>query len=250
MCEKIFQLTATAPAPPLSLLARWFSGSSFPGRGRSVDKNSRAREREREREGEGERTPWLSCPAAQDSVSTTPLNINLGQPYSLSEILKSFMFGCAGKWFHGMLQCKYQKNKQPAMGLWDEAPLPKLPPSWLPRPVQVSPPSVPSSVRGRRDGQPRLPNCHRRSRSFVRPSVRLSVRQSSSSVLHGRGDVGVIGPLRRGYSEPTTNIFQGERERETPIAREGGTGDHLGVMILAARQNLIHPSVHPSGFVR
>ena len=217
MCEKIFQLTATSPAP-LSLLARWFSGS-FPSRprwldavARSVDKNLRGREGERERKRERERpgSPVL-LDRTRDSVSTAPLKIKLGQPCTFSPAsLKFENYGRLGvRKSDFMICCMYVERRgnqrQPAMGLWDEARSAKLPPSWLPRPVQVSPPFLsvgpwtPVAV-----GQPpRLPNCHRRDGRGGRPvSVRPSVRHSSV--------VGVIGPLRRGYSEPTTNIFQGE----------------------------------------
>ena len=62
MCEKIFQLTATAPAPPRPPPARWFSGSfpfpplARPGRGRSVARLTKIRQ------GGREEAPRLSCP--------------------------------------------------------------------------------------------------------------------------------------------------------------------------------------------
>ena len=117
-----------------------------------------------------------------------------------------------------------KQNKLPTMGLWDEVPslgqvAANLAATTSPG---VSAASLRLSIRGRRSAaaaSAKLPSTV----AVLRPSVRPSVIPRSSV---GRG-VGVIGPLRRGYSEPTTNIFQGEgelergRERPPLLGREG-----------------------------
>ena len=88
MCEKIFQLTATAPAPPRPPLARWFSGSfpplARPGRGRSVARLTKIRQGGREG---GSASALLSCWTGLGIYRTIELMSRLVLPLTLFLIL-------------------------------------------------------------------------------------------------------------------------------------------------------------------